>query len=109
MRQIEIRRVIVMKRNFLLASLCIAATLPATAQNKIEDRLGESTEVLTQILSRCHSSGGSASMATDDDANQAVYGKDISATEIVREGGVTPTPAGNAFVKVLETASPKHT
>jgi lipid-binding SYLF domain-containing protein len=238
MRQIEIRRVIVMTRNFLLTSLCIAATLPATAQNKIEDRLGESAEVLTQILSRpnaipqalldksvcvlvfpavkkvgvgvgvtygrgvitCRSgtdmggpwsapamykldvgslgvqlgksttdyvllvenkpsaikmlSGklklgadatavagptgakavgandmnfdiltysrakgglfagaalGSASMATDDDANKAVYGKDISATEIVREGGVTPTPAGDAFVKVLETASPKHT
>src|SRR6202020_3556107 len=52
---------------------------------------------------------GSASMATDDDANKVVYGKDISATEIVREGGVTPTPAGNSFVRVLETASPKHT
>jgi lipid-binding SYLF domain-containing protein len=52
---------------------------------------------------------GSASMATDDDANKVVYGKDISATEIVREGGVTPTPAGAAFVKVLEKASPKHT
>jgi lipid-binding SYLF domain-containing protein len=51
---------------------------------------------------------GSASMATDDDANKAIYGKDISATEIVRESGVTPTTAGNAFVKVLETASPKH-
>jgi lipid-binding SYLF domain-containing protein len=51
---------------------------------------------------------GSASMATDDDANKVVYGKSISATEIVREGRVTATPAGNAFVKVLETASPKY-
>ncbi|SDF44178.1 lipid-binding SYLF domain-containing protein [Terriglobus roseus] len=49
---------------------------------------------------------GSASMATDDDANKAVYGKDISATEIVREGGVTVTPAGKPIVKVLNTASP---
>jgi SH3 domain-containing YSC84-like protein 1 len=226
-----------MKKSFLLASLCVAAILPATAQNKIEDRVGESAEVLTQILSRpdaipqplldksvcilvfpavkkvgvgvgvtygrgviaCRSghdmngpwsapamykldvgslgvqlgrsttdyvllvenkpsaikvlSGklklgadatavagptgakavgandvkfdiltysrargglfagaalGSASMATDDDANKVVYGKSISATEIVREGGVTPTPAGNTFIRVLETASPKY-
>jgi lipid-binding SYLF domain-containing protein len=227
-----------MNKNFLLVLLCVAATLPATAQNKIEDRVSESAQVLSQILSRpdaipqalldkavcvlvfpavkkvgvgigvsygrgviaCRSgtdmngpwsapamykldvgslgaqlgksttdyvllvenkpsaikilSGklklgadatavagptgakavgandvnfdiltysrakgglfagaalGSASMATDDDANKVVYGKDISATEIVREGGVTPTPAGAAFVKVLEKASPKHT
>ncbi|MEG9430798.1 lipid-binding SYLF domain-containing protein [Terriglobus sp. ADX1] len=49
---------------------------------------------------------GSASMATDDDANKAVYGKDITATEIVREGGVTVTPAGKPIIKVLTTASP---
>jgi lipid-binding SYLF domain-containing protein len=52
---------------------------------------------------------GSASMDTDDDANKNIYGKSISATEIVREGGVTATPAGNALIGVLRTASPKHT
>jgi lipid-binding SYLF domain-containing protein len=50
---------------------------------------------------------GSASMATDDDANKVIYGKAISATEIVREGSVTATPSGKALVKVLTTASPK--
>lgn len=49
---------------------------------------------------------GSASMATDDDANKAVYGKSITATEIVREGGATVTPAGESLIKVLTTASP---
>jgi SH3 domain-containing YSC84-like protein 1 len=49
---------------------------------------------------------GSASMETDDSANKTVYGKDISATEIVREGGVTVTPAGQAIVKILTQASP---
>jgi SH3 domain-containing YSC84-like protein 1 len=226
-----------MKKNCLLVLLCVAATLPAPAQNKIEDRVGESAEVLTQILSKpnaipqalldksvcvlvfpavkkvgvglgvtygrgvisCRSGNdmsgpwsapamykldvgslgvqlgksstdyvllvenktsaikvlsgklklgadatavagptgakavgandvnsdiltysrakgglfagaalGSASMATDDDANKVVYGKSISATEIVREGGVAATPSGSAFVKVLETASPKY-
>jgi lipid-binding SYLF domain-containing protein len=51
---------------------------------------------------------GSASMQTDDDANRTVYGKDITATEIVREGRVTVTPGGEALVKVLTTASPTH-
>jgi SH3 domain-containing YSC84-like protein 1 len=51
---------------------------------------------------------GSASMATDDPANKTVYGKDITATEIVREGGVTPTAAGKSLIHVLTTASPKH-
>ena len=227
-----------MKRKFLPALLCVATTLPMIAQNKIEDRMGESAEVLTQILSRpdaipqplldkavcvlvfpavkkvgvglgvsygrgviaCRSGNdmtgtwsapamykldvgslgvqlgrsttdyvllienkasaikvlsgklklgadatavagptgakavgandvkfdiltysrakgglfagaalGSASMATDDDANKVVYGKSISATEIVREGtGITVTPAGHNFIRVLDTASPKY-
>ena len=49
---------------------------------------------------------GSASMATDDDANKAVYGKDISATEIVRDGAVTTTPSGKSIVRLLTSASP---
>jgi lipid-binding SYLF domain-containing protein len=49
----------------------------------------------------------SASLDTDDDANKSVYGKDITATTIVREGGVEPTPAGKPLVAVLTKASPK--
>jgi lipid-binding SYLF domain-containing protein len=50
----------------------------------------------------------SAGLDTDDDANQAVYGKSISATDIVREGAVTPTPAGERLVDVLKHWSPKY-
>jgi len=50
----------------------------------------------------------SASLDTDDDANKAVYGKDITATTIVREGGVTTTPAGKPLVRILRKASPKR-
>lgn len=50
---------------------------------------------------------GSASLDTDDDANKAVYGKDITATTIVREGGVTTTPAGKPLVATLTKYSPK--
>lgn len=51
---------------------------------------------------------GSAGLDTDDDANKVVYGKDISATSIVREGAVTPTPAGQRLVNVLKHWSPKY-
>jgi SH3 domain-containing YSC84-like protein 1 len=51
---------------------------------------------------------GSASLDTDDDANKAVYGKDISATTIVREGGVTVTPAGKRLEAILTKESPKY-
>jgi SH3 domain-containing YSC84-like protein 1 len=46
-------------------------------------------------------------METDDDANKTIYGKSITATEIVREGGVTPTPEGKTLIAVLTKASPR--
>lgn len=49
----------------------------------------------------------SAGLDTDDDANKAVYGKPITATDIVREGAVTATPAGQRLDSVLTHASPK--
>ena len=51
---------------------------------------------------------GTANMDTDDDANKSVYGKDITATEIVRDKGATVTPAGKALDSVLTKASPKR-
>ena len=50
---------------------------------------------------------GSAGLDTDDDANKSVYGKDITATTIVREGGVTVTPAGKRLEAILTKESPK--
>ncbi len=50
----------------------------------------------------------SASMDTDDDANKAVYGKDITATQIVRDGAVTNNASGKALDSVLTKASPKR-
>jgi lipid-binding SYLF domain-containing protein len=52
---------------------------------------------------------GSASMDTDDSANKSVYDKDITATQIVREGAVKVTPSGARLVEVLTEASPKRT
>jgi SH3 domain-containing YSC84-like protein 1 len=51
---------------------------------------------------------GSASLDTDDDANKSVYGKDITATTIVREGGVTTTAAGKPLIATLNKYSPHY-
>jgi lipid-binding SYLF domain-containing protein len=51
---------------------------------------------------------GSASLSSDDDANKVVYGKDVSATQIVRDGAVTVTPAGKGWMAALNTLSPNH-
>jgi lipid-binding SYLF domain-containing protein len=50
---------------------------------------------------------GSADLSTDDDANKTVYGRDISASQIVREGQVKTTQAGQRIVDVLKKESPK--
>jgi lipid-binding SYLF domain-containing protein len=48
-----------------------------------------------------------AGLDTDDDANKTVYGKDITANQIVREGAVKATPAGQPLESILTKASPK--
>jgi len=49
-----------------------------------------------------------ASLSPDSDANQRLYGKAVSATDIVREGAVTATPAGASFASLLNSKAPKH-
>src|SRR5260370_22327812 len=49
---VTIKRGLIMKKTALLALVSVAATLPAFAQNKIDDRLGNSAEVLKQILAK---------------------------------------------------------
>ena len=50
-----------------------------------------------------------ASLDTDDDANKTAYGKDVTATQIARDGAnVTLSAAGKRFDEILTTASPHH-
>jgi SH3 domain-containing YSC84-like protein 1 len=49
-----------------------------------------------------------ATLNPDSDANQRLYGKAVSATDIVREGGVTVTPADASFAGELNRKVPKH-
>jgi SH3 domain-containing YSC84-like protein 1 len=49
-----------------------------------------------------------ATLNPDSDANQRLYGKTISASEIVRTGDVAATPAGASFAALLDSKGPKH-
>jgi lipid-binding SYLF domain-containing protein len=51
---------------------------------------------------------GSASMATDDDANQAVYGKPVDAMQIVHDNAVPVPDSGKTLISILDKASPKR-
>jgi len=49
-----------------------------------------------------------STLRSDDGANKALYGKELSAKEIVREGKVAPPAAAQRLLAVLRRASPKH-
>jgi len=50
---------------------------------------------------------GTASMASDDDANKQLYGKDIDAAQMVRDGQTPIPPAAQPLINVLQKASAK--
>ncbi len=50
-----------------------------------------------------------STLRSDNGANKSVYGKELSAKEIVREGQVKPTEAAKPLLDLLEKTTPKHT
>jgi len=50
-----------------------------------------------------------STLRSDNGANKAVYGKELSAKEIVRQGQVKPTEAAKPLLDLLEKTTPKHT
>ena len=51
---------------------------------------------------------GGATVEPDKDANYRLYGKTLTATNIVRETGVQPTTEGKSLVAVLNSKLAKH-
>jgi lipid-binding SYLF domain-containing protein len=49
-----------------------------------------------------------STLRSDDGANKSLYGKELSAKEIVREGKVKTPAAGQSLVGLLQKISPKH-
>jgi lipid-binding SYLF domain-containing protein len=50
---------------------------------------------------------GTASLGADNDANKELYGKDIDAAQMVRDGKTPIPPAAQPLIDVLQTASAK--
>jgi SH3 domain-containing YSC84-like protein 1 len=50
-----------------------------------------------------------STLRSDDGGNKAVYGKELTAKEIVREGKVATPAAAKRLLAILTKASPKHT
>lgn len=51
---------------------------------------------------------GGATLEPDTDANKRLYGKDLSAQEIVRGSAVKSTPGGQPLISLLNTKIAKH-
>jgi SH3 domain-containing YSC84-like protein 1 len=49
-----------------------------------------------------------STMRSDDGANKALYGKELTAKEIVRDGKVAPPASAKRLLAILRKASPKH-
>lgn len=69
----------------------------------------------SDILTYARSSGlfagvslSGASLSADSDANQRLYDKTVSVSDIVRHGAVAATPAGEAFASLLNSKEPTH-
>ena len=49
-----------------------------------------------------------STMRSDNGANKSLYGKELSAKEIVREGRVRTPDSGKPLIELLQKTSPKH-
>jgi lipid-binding SYLF domain-containing protein len=70
------------------------------------------TDILTYGRSKGVFAGvslGGASVEPDNDANYRVYGKRLTAGDIVRNGDVKPSPGGEPLVSLLDSKIAKHT
>jgi lipid-binding SYLF domain-containing protein len=91
-----------------LGSNAAAAAGPSGAQATSYNADAMKVDILTYSRSKGLFAGVSlegASMDTDDDANKVVYGKPITAREIIT-GGQAPTPAAQPLDDVLNKTSP---
>jgi len=73
--------------------------------------ISNSADMLTYSRSSGLFAGASidgASLEPDADANKRLYGKEVSAKEIVSGGAVKPTSAGESLVSLLDSKAGKH-
>src|SRR5215469_4452158 len=94
----------------------LGADASAAAGPKGRDASAETDVVMkAEILSYSRAQGlfagvslEGSTMRSDDGANKALYGKELSARQIVREGKVAAPAAAKPLLAELERASPRH-
>jgi lipid-binding SYLF domain-containing protein len=100
----------------LSSKVKLGADMAAAAGPKGRDASAETdatmrAEILTYSRSRGLFAGISLEGSTlrpDNDANEKLYGKKLTATEIIRQGAVAVPPSGQKLVSLLEKKSPKN-
>jgi lipid-binding SYLF domain-containing protein len=73
---------------------------------------GTGTDILTYGRAKGLFAGatlGAASLEVDNNANERLYDKALTAKDIVAGNAVQATPGGNSLVSLLNSKIPKHT
>ncbi len=94
----------------------LGADMAAAAGPKGRDAAADTDATMrAEILSYSRSRGlfagislEGSTLRPDNDANEKVYGKKLTATEIIRKGAVPVPPSGQKLVSLLEKKSPKN-
>ncbi|MFZ0479030.1 MAG: lipid-binding SYLF domain-containing protein [Terriglobales bacterium] len=103
-------------KSVLSSKVKLGADASAAAGPKGRDTSAETDVVMkAEILSYSRAQGlfagvslEGSTMRSDDGGNKALYGKELSAKEIVREGKVPPPPSATRLLAILKRASPHH-
>jgi lipid-binding SYLF domain-containing protein len=101
----------VMSSKVKLGADASAAAGPVGRTTSAETDVVMKAEILSWSRARGVFGGVSlagSTMRSDDGANKNLYGKELSAKEIVREGKVQTPDAGKQLVDLLDKTSPHH-
>jgi lipid-binding SYLF domain-containing protein len=100
----------------LSSKVKLGADMAAAAGPKGRDATAATDATLrAEILSYSRSRGlfagislEGSTLRPDNEANEKLYGKKLTATEIIRQGAVPVPPSGQKLVSLLEKKSPKN-
>lgn len=102
----------VMSSKVKLGADASAAAGPKGREASAETDVAMKADILSYSRAKGAFAGVSlegSTMRSDDGANKSLYGKELSAKQIVREGAVPPPESAKELLTVLTNASPKHT
>jgi lipid-binding SYLF domain-containing protein len=101
----------VMSSKVKLGADASAAAGPVGRTTSAETDIALKAEILSWSRARGVFGGLSlegSTMRSDDGGNKSLYGKELTAKEIVREGKVQMPAAGKPLIHLLNQTSPKH-